>query len=281
MTEMSNDEEMLARRACAAQALRYVRQLYAPNTEDYASGVAVKIEGHYFIATVRHVLEKATSVEITSAPAERKVAGSFRSIIWSSSLDLGLIELTEGQANCLPAFAGLDNILATSKFEKDTALFVIGFPASNYSQAWPYRCFWSTTYDTVPLLMPQWPDSLWPPPSEDTDILLDLPDETENRWYGPGLPAEGSPPAAGTPPPPIGMSGGGIWRAVWHKGPVLRPGVQFVGIQCRFFEKSRLLRGHHIKCWLEFVLDNYPELTETIEQMLAKTMDFERPRDQG
>jgi len=53
-----------------------------------------------------------------------------------------------------------------------------------------------------------------------------------------------------------------------------------VGIQSSFWDRPRLLRGLHIKCWLEFVADNYPELTEPIEEMLAKTMDFQIPRDE-
>ncbi len=269
-------------RASADQAMRFFCPLYDSKRGDVASGIAVKIEKRYFIATVAHFLKDADpdSLVVVRKEAERNIVGDFNNVDWSLSLDVGLIELTECQAKCLPSFACKDHILATASFDGDTCFFVSGAPAQIYERCDSQTFSVPMIYNVFPLPPEEWPENTTDTLAVDVDCILKLPEELTTRRRGSDYPSEGGDLRAGPPPHPAGMSGGGIWLPGWRRAPVSYPQVQLVGLQRSFFEESRLLRGIRIECWLKFVADVYEELAEPIGKMLCRSVKLDVPKVQ-
>jgi len=275
MTESRPDSERTHQRvALADQARSYVRQLCDSRTGQIASGVALRLGERHFIATVAHFLKTAAAPQIVRRIDEPQVSGEFRNVVFKDEPDVGLIELTKEQADCIKDWMGADKILVDHLLTPETLVFVVGFPSATLTVAPPYSFCYATTYATFAASLVDWADRISDELSKDMDLLLELAEETENRTLGPGLPLEGTVPEMHAPPPPEGVSGGAVWLPVWNSQGVHRADNRLIGIQRSYYPKLRLLRVTLINEWLELALEHYPELREQVAETRGQKPNF-------
>jgi hypothetical protein len=197
--------------------------------------------------------------------------------------DVGLLELAKERAERLEAFVEESSLCPSLDEESAWHVLVAGFPAVQYVSIQKDKIGavgMAVLCRTVPLS--EWPQD-WPKavlssrelglPDPKRDILVNYPNETYTQISGPGLPYAAARARRSPTPHPSGVSGGGIWLALFQerKNTGLRfPDLRLVGIQVRFAENLGVLRGNLIGVWLDLVKTHYPDLRQSISGIRRK-----------
>jgi hypothetical protein len=241
--------------------------------ERMASGVLVSIDGHLFVATAAHavpsepgcrlsfVVPTTTAIDAGALPVLR--CGK-RTSDWP---DVAFLELDPVEAlSVLHGVAiGLDRISVRGPGHPERRCLLFGYPSEmmQAEQAAPSqhpRTFRPMCYSNPPIMPENWPNvsSADPSPGKLVDIFLPYDPEKE-VWYDDENQGNDSLPE------PRGAMGAGLWQGSstkvehWNAGE-----VQLFGIQSRWNDKEKYVRGCQIVHWLRLVRDNYDDLRPTL-----------------
>jgi hypothetical protein len=159
-------------------------------------------------------------------------------------------------------FCTLKNVALRGYGRENRGVLVVGAPAEHAkitrddAKTATYKAN-VMTYWTVPFLPNEWPTvpAGAEPANPEVDIFLNYPEDevTEDGVTPFNLPHPG------------GMSGGGIWDQEMFQGELWDPNaVKLIGIQSRWDENGRYLRGVQIVHWLRLVFRDFPDLRSTL-----------------
>lgn len=233
------------------------------------SGTLVQIGEHLFIATAKHVIPSDPNGRIW--PMTRNIRHeadgfpAYKRVGKHPSYDLGYLEVhPEGVTKYFGEreFCTLKNIALRGCGRQNFAVIAVGAPAEHAkitrddAKTATYKAN-VMTYWTVPLMPDEWPTvpADAEPASTGVDIFLNYPKEevTEDGVIPTALPHPG------------GMSGGGFWDQEMIKGELWDPNaIKLMGIQSRWDEDGRYLRGVQIVHWLRLIYRDFPDLRETL-----------------
>ncbi len=234
-------------------------------TGDRGSGVCVRIDGRFFVATAAHVIAEwsetryAVLTPSTGDGVLRVVGSGRRGGGRYDKYDVGWLELPP-RASAVSGrhFLALERIAPYRDGEGDQ-LWVVGSPAHDFDRgkregrdaytanatAWPTRIATDGQRDAErgERLIVEWPEKI---PGHGHDI---------DRY-----------------PEPRGISGGGVWAANLTTHPDdWRPAtMQLVGIEFATYGErdARRLVCQQMHVWLEMVADDIPELADVIQAHL-------------
>jgi len=228
------------------------------------SGVTVEIGEKIFIATAAHNFQdvpsggKFTLFSASSGKLLFNTAANLSEYGTRGTLDLAWLELDPTSAKEADLFGvPLDAIDPRHRFKKNGLYWITGFPweSSRMTQAQ------GVTDYNFPLLI-----YLTSPVTKGkavaSEVLLEyLPDAMTHS--GPA-----------TMPHPRGMSGGAIWYVPAHElsGVWTPTRYQLTGVLIEYFKAPHYkTKGLKMQVWLEFLLDDRPDLREYIEPVLKQT----------
>jgi hypothetical protein len=242
------------------------------------TAVAVNIGSRFFLATARHVIPEGDDVTVVLRGYDESVT-QFAARHVHPGADVGVLELRQED---VPRFGGTfvtpDRLIANLDQREENAVAVIGYPAglmTDHGPLWAdenesVRLCQVTAFTFLSQTLPlrEWPTSgTLSPPNVGRDVFIHF--EPENRLHPLPSAGAGAPLSAidGSPPPPPGISGGGIWlmRAVEEKT-LWRPRTLLCGIQSHALTSGKWLRGVSLGVLLEVVERNYPDLEPHLRQ---------------
>ena len=212
----------------------------------------------------------------------------------STRADVGVLELRHED---VPRFGGTfvtpDRLIANLDQREENAVAVIGYPAGLMTDRGP---LWADENESVRLCqvkaftflsrtlpLREWPTSgTLSPPDVGRDLFVHF--DPENRLHP--LPSAGAgaslPAVDGSPPPPPGMSGCGIWlmraaeeKTLWQARTLL------CGIQSSAFTSGKWLRGVSLGLLLDVVERNYPDLEPTCARHADRPCKLTSPAKRG
>jgi len=230
------------------------------------SGVMVRLGDKLLVATVGHTLRDCDSVEICGCPA--KGIPVIRAIVTGrkhieGKLDIGILEVPSEFAHLVEDYIHESRISPDLSLSDGQLLIVAGYPDdAQVSLASSTNLAVCNTLHAPILPHSQWPDNLSPMPDRNESFLLKYPEVGTRSVCGPHGPVQPG-VVSSAYPKPRGLSGGGIWYPYITESPetgLQVPSARLLGIQASMYEKKRLLRGVHIRKWLEYVDDIYPNL---------------------
>jgi hypothetical protein len=115
-------------------------------------------------------------------------------------------------------------------------------------------------YSNAPIEPENWPNVSSADPASDKAVDIFSPYDPEKEvWYYEEDEGDDNLPE------PRGTSGGGLWQGSLTKVELWNAeGVQLFGIQSRWNEKEKYVRGCQIIHWLRLVRDSYNDLAPTL-----------------
>jgi hypothetical protein len=237
--------------------------------ERTASGVLVSIDGHLFVATAAHavpfqpggrlsfVVPKTKATDAVALPILR--CGKSESE-WPA---VGFLELDP--AGALPVLGNeaidLDQISLRGPGHPECRCLLFGYSSelirTEQTEASElHLTLRPMCYSNAPMKPENWPkvSSADPASGQLTDIFLPYDPEQEMWYYEEN---EGG----GRLPEPRGTSGGGLWQGSSTKVELWNAeGVQLIGIQSRWNEQEKFVRGCQIVHWLRLLHEHYRDL---------------------
>ncbi len=272
-----NDQEL---HAAFSQAEQWSVRLQDP--EDPTGGgsaTQVRLGDRYFLATARHVIEKAPRIELVR-PRDQPKLSDFINAAWQPGeqayADVGLLELPPNLAKTLGAFATKANILPGFDSKQEWDVIVSGFPGASHYQSPLGTAFVGTTFYQATVPKKAWPTEPVREPDPKNDIFVSYPKDMRAQMRASGSPFDSSASEPIKAPHPRGLSGCGIWlvgEATVGNAKVWRPHLQLIGLQNTNFKRLPLLRGTVIDMWLDLVRHQYPDLKSEIDSIESNGFD--------
>lgn len=253
---------------------RTVRLLDLTDKNKGGSGVTVKLEKHFFVATAAHVIPKGHDIRILDGTNQIAV---FENWQLDKQNDVGFLELAADVANDLNReFA--TKIIRELEQRENWACTVVGYPGQcieleeSVDDQTLYRQYNFRTLSMVTELIPysEWPttgDFRRRPPQVDADVFVRFDSQCEvvqrdlTDLDHPGLLEQSGDVLL------HGMSGCGIWIDEYNDNGIWRPEPSLLAIQTGAKANEQWARGTQFRCWLQLVVDNYPELTSIADQL--------------
>jgi hypothetical protein len=234
--------------------------------ERMTSGVLVSIAGHLFVATVAQavpsqpedrllfVVPKTKAMDAEALPILR--CGKSQSE-WP---DVGFLELDPAEA--LPVLRkdviDLDHISVRGPGHPECRCLLFGYssemvPTEQADPSQLHLTFRPMCYSNAPIKPENWPKVSSADPASDPTVDVFLPyDPEEEKWYYEENEADANLPE------PRGATGGGLWQGSLSKVELWNAeGVQLLGIQSRWNEKEKVVRGWQIIHWLRLLHKHY------------------------
>jgi hypothetical protein len=241
--------------------------------ERMASGVLVSIDGHLFVATAAHAVPSQPGGRLSFVVPKTKAidAGALPILrcgkIESEWPDVGFLELDPAEA--LPVLGSeainLDRIDVRGPGHPECRCLLFGYPSemAQAEQTDPSQLqvtFRPMCYSNPPIIPENWPNvsSAEPASNQAVDIFLPY-DPAKEIWYD--QENEGH----ANLPEPRGAAGAGLWQGSstkvehWNAEE-----VKLFGIQSRWNDKDKYVRGCQIVHWLRLVRDSYNDLAPTL-----------------
>ncbi len=234
--------------------------------ERMTSGVLVSIGGHLFVATVgQAVPSQPENGLLFVVPKTKAIAAETLPILRcgkseSEWPDVGFLELDP--AGALPVLRkeviALDHISVRGPGHPECRCLLFGYSsemirAERTDPSQLQVTFRPMCYSNAPIKPENWPNvsSADPRSDETVDILLPYDPEKEMWYYEEN---EGDKNL----PEPRGATGGGLWQGSSTKVENWNAeGVQLIGIQSRWNEKEKYVRGWQIIHWLRLLHKHY------------------------
>ncbi len=269
--------------ALAKQVMAFTRHLYLPEIKSLATGVAVNIEDHFFIATAGHVLGGSASVHL-SVPTDRngqqieERLPPLSNHVVSKDYDIGFVQVPTEQAAHIGRWVTPKEMHPNCPIDPRAMIWLAGFPQEDRYTLGQRGVARPTIYSFDVRMPENWPsfdsfDLKTRKPHPEDDILLEIPEKCDILQMGPGLPAGGGHARSGESSDPTGTSGGGIWVPTWAEANKIQiPIAQLVAIQSSFYKSERLSRGVQIKHWLDLVLKHHPSLKSSVGDLKNKQL---------
>lgn len=277
----SSDEEI---DAVAYQAHKSVMRLVDRTTPAKGgSCVPIKIGSKFFLATAAHVIPQGHQMNVVVRQPQGRCIEHFLACHRNDQTDVGLLELDSKDASQLAdSFVSENQILITLDQEKEWPVLVVGYPgvyaAPILREIFPpdaaleVRAWNAFTYSGFTVPFSEWPNL--DPLSRSSDELRDMfinydPNDEEAQFeiraLHPNNAGTDMPTIKHRPPPPHGMSGGGVWLARESlKGGIWQPSPLLVALQVAWKKSEGWMRGILIGEWLELVEREFPDLKENI-----------------
>jgi hypothetical protein len=249
------------------------------------SGTFITIDGRLFFATAAHTIPanpngRLSFVTATLSNVDHSVFPILRFATAGEWPDVAYLELPSDVAVTLGKTPiTLDRVSPRGHGYQDVLACLVGFPSALMrrdcrplsSGIQRLDCDFSMVfYPGLPLPPKSWPKSLSLPTSKTTDIFLPYDLETELH----------RPPGRGFPDSlvkPEGTSGGGWWQGVNSDGKVWHAErVQLIGIQSRWSQDRKYIRGCQIHDLLRLMYEHEPELRESLRIAFPDLFD-DRP----
>lgn len=247
------------------------------------SCVPIKIGSKFFLATAAHVIPDGHEMSAVVRRPQGRCIDNFLARHQDDRTDVGLLELDSSDAwHLRDNFVPEDQILITLDQEEEWPVVVVGYPgvycAPVFREDIPpdaaleVRAWNAFTYYGFTVPFSEWPNV--DPLSRSSDKLRDMfinydPSDKEAQFemraLHPNNAGSGMPTIKHRPPPPHGMSGGGVWLARESlKGGIWQPAALLVALQVSWKKSEGWMRGILIGEWLKLVERNYPDLKENI-----------------
>jgi len=233
------------------------------------SGVLVSIDGHLFVATAAHAVPSQPGGRLSFVVPQTKAidAGALPILrcgkIESGWPDVGFLELDP--AGALPVLRkeviDVDRISLRGPGHPECRCLVFGYSSETIrtGQTDPsqlHLTFRPMCYSNDPIKPENWPNVASPDPAADqaVDIFLPYAPEEEMWYYEEN---EGDDNLI----EPRGASGGGLWQGSLTKVELWNAEeVHLFGIQSRWNEKEKNVRGCQIIHWLRLLHKHYSDL---------------------
>ena len=237
--------------------------------ERMTSGVLVSIDGHLFVATAAHAVPSQPGGRLSCVVPQAKTidAGAVPILrygrIESEWPDVGFLELDP--AGALPVLGNeaidLDKISLRGPGHPECRCLLFGYSSEmvRTEQTDPSQLHLTLRpmcYSNVPIGPENWPHVSSADPASDQAVDIFLPYDPEKEiWYYEEK--EGDDDVI----EPRGASGGGLWQGsptkveLWNAEE-----VQLFGIQSRWNEKGKYVRGCQIIHWLRLLHGHYSDL---------------------
>lgn len=246
------------------------------------SGTFVEIDDRLFVATAAHLVPPNPHSRLGFVTTtERNVQETVFPILGFATAgqwpDVAYLELPADVATTLGKTPiTLDRISPRGLGRHDVMACLVGYPGElirrNGSRLADGNhrvdCDFSMVfYPGLPLRQRLWPKSRSPLTSKNTDLFLPYDLDTE-LYESPG---RGFPDRLATPP---GTSGGGWWQGtnsggkIWHA-----ERVQLFGVQSRWSEHGKYIRGCQIHHWLRLLYEHEPQLRPSLRAAFAELFD--------
>ena len=235
--------------------------------ERMTSGVLVSIDGHLFVATAAHAVPSQPEGRLSFVVPTAKTtdAGAIPILrcgkIESEWPDVGFLEIDP--AGALPVLGkeaiGLDQISLRGAGHPECRCLLFAYPTEMIRTEQtdpPHLTFRPMCYSNAPIKPENWPNvsSADPASNQAVDIFLPYNAEEETWYYEEN---EGDKNL----PEPRGAVGGGLWQGSLTKVELWNAeGVQLFGIQSRWNEKEKYVRGCQIIHWLRLLHEHYSYL---------------------
>ena len=237
--------------------------------ERMTSGVLVSIDGHLFVATAAHAVPSQPGGRLSFVVPKTKAidAGTLPILrcgkIESEWPDVGFLELDP--AGALPVLRkeaiGLDQISLRGPGHPECRCLLFGYSSEmmQTEQTDPsqlHLTFRPMCYSNAPIKPENWPNVSSADPASDQTVDIFLPyDPEKEMWYYEENEGDDNLPE------PRGATGGGLWQGSLTKVELWNAeGVQLIGIQSRWNEKEKYVRGWQIIHWLRLLHEHYSDL---------------------
>ena len=238
--------------------------------ERMSSGVLVSIDGHLLVATAAHAVPSQPIGRLSFVVPKTKAidAGTLPILNWgkieSEWPDVGFLELDP--AGALPVLGkeaiDLDQISLRGPGHPECRCLLFGYSSEmiRTEQTDPSQLHLTLRpmcYSNAPIKPENWPNVSSADPASDQAVDIFLPyNPEEEMWYYEENERDGNLPE------PRGASGGGLWQGSLTKVELWNAeGVQLFGIQSRWNEKEKYVRGCQIIHWLRLLHEHYSPLS--------------------
>jgi hypothetical protein len=231
------------------------------------SGVLVRVDGHLFVATAAHAVPSQPGGRVSFlVPNNKAIDAGALPILRSGTIasawpDVGFLELDP--AETLPVLGkeaiGLQQISLRGPGHPECRCLLFGYPSEvlQTEQTEPPEVHLACRpmcYSNAPLRPEHWPKASAADPAsgEAADIFLPY-DPKEETWY--------CEEKKGDLPELRGVRGGGLWQGTQTKVELWNAeAVRLIGIQSRWDEQKKYVRGCQIIHWLCLLHEHYPDL---------------------
>ena len=236
--------------------------------ERTTSGVLVSIGGHLFVATAAHAVPSQPGGRLSFVvPTKAIDAGALPILrcgkIESEWPDVGFLELDPTEA--LPVLRkeaiDLEQISVRGPGHPECRCLLFGQTSQRIrteptDSSQRHLTFRPMCYSNAPVKPEEWPKASSADPAFDRGVDIFLPfDPEEETWHYEENEGDGNLPE------PRGLSGGGLWQGSQTKVELWNAeGVQLFGIQSRWNEEEKYVRGCQIIHWLRLLHEQYPDL---------------------
>lgn len=234
-----------------------------------ASGVLVSIGGHLFVATTAHAVPSQPEGRLSFVvPKTKAIDAGALSILRCGKIesewpDVGFLELDP--AGALPALGkeaiSLDQISLRGPGYPECRCLLFGYSSEmeQNEQTDPPQLhlrFRPICYCNAPIKPENWPNLSSADPASDRAVDIFLPfDPEEEMWYYEENEEDDNLPEL------RGVSGGGLWQGTLTKVELWNAeAVRLFGIQSRWNEVEKYVRGCQIVHWLRLLYEHYSDL---------------------
>jgi hypothetical protein len=236
--------------------------------ERMTSGVLVGIGGHLFVATAAHAVPSQPGGRLSFVvPTKAIDAGALPILrcgkIESEWPDVGFLELDPAGALPVLRKEAIDlaqiSLRGPGHPEGRCLLFGQTSEMVRTEQTDPsqlHLTFRPMCYSNAPVKPEKWPNVSSADPASDRGVDVFLPfDPEEETWHYEENEGDDNLPE------PRGLCGGGLWQGSQTKVELWNAeGVQLFGIQSRWNEEEKYVRGCQIIHWLRLLHENYSDL---------------------
>ncbi|MGD0896978.1 MAG: hypothetical protein ABR915_04020 [Thermoguttaceae bacterium] len=237
--------------------------------ERMTSGILVSIGGHLFVATAADAVPAQPEGRLSFVvPKTKTIDAGALPILRSGKIesewpDVGFLELDP--AGALPVLGkeaiGLDRISLRGPGHPECRCLLFGYSSERIrtEQTDPsqlHLTFRPVCYSNAPIKPENWPGVSSADPASDQAVDIFLPyDPEEETWQYEENEGDDNLPE------PRGAGGGGLWQGSTTKVELWNAeGVQLLGIQSRWNEKEKYVRGCQIIHWLRLLHEHYSAL---------------------
>jgi hypothetical protein len=236
--------------------------------ERMTSGVLVSLGGHLFVATAAHAVPSQPGGRLSFVVPTKAIDAGALPILGCGKIesewpDVGFLELDP--AGALPVLRkeaiDLAQISLHGPGHPECRCLLFGQTSEmvRTEQADPSQLrltFRPMCYSNAPVRPENWPNVSPADPASDRGVDIVLPfDPEEEVWYYEGDQRDDNLPE------PRGLCVGGLWQGSQTKVELWNPEeVQLFGIQSRWNEEEKYVRGCQIIHWLRLLLEHYRHL---------------------